>query len=348
MQKKNSFLDKIKTIFRITNSIFSFIRFLIIILLFVLTFNFLFTIDFETLKSLPIKEKILYIFKYPTKFVYINKDSKNAMILISAIQQRYDIIKKHINETINKDNINNIKGRNKEYVDLQEEEGYVKQAISEGENLVILRFDGTVLASGNNDFGQCNISNWNDIYEIGAGVAHTVGLKKDETVVATGNNDYGQCNVSKWENIKAIGAGNFHTVGLKEDGTVVATGNNDFGQCNVSKWTNIIKIKVGENFTIGLQEGNKEFVVGKRTATMKAAIEKLKEEEIENMKKENIAEIKRDEKNEKDRLEREKLEKEMIIEEEQKREKTLKEETKKKEENKKLEIKELKVKEIEL
>ncbi len=345
---KKSIFDRIKTLFKITSSIFSFIRFLVIILLFVFIFNLLFTIDFDTLKTLPMKEKILYIFKYPTKFVQVKKDSKNAMILISAIQQRLDIVKKYINENINNSYRNNIKVRDKKLANLQEEEGYVKQAISEGENLVILRFDGTVLASGNNDFGQCNVSNWNDIYEIGVGVAHTVGLKKDETVVATGNNDYGQCNVSKWTNIKAIGAGNFHTIGLKDDGTVVATGNNDFGQCNVSKWTNIIKIKVGENFTIGLQEGNKEFVVGKRTATMKAAIEKMKQEEIERMKQENIAEIKKDEKNEKERLEREKLEKEMIMKEEQKREDILKEEAKKKDEKKKTEIKELEVKEIEI
>lgn len=33
-------------------------------------------------------------------------------------------------------------------------------------------------------------------------VAHTVGLKSDGTVVAVGSNDYGQCNVMEWGNIK--------------------------------------------------------------------------------------------------------------------------------------------------
>ena len=33
---------------------------------------------------------------------------------------------------------------------------------------------------------------------------YTVGLKFDGTVVATGNNDDGRCDVQDWENIKVI------------------------------------------------------------------------------------------------------------------------------------------------
>ena len=68
---------------------------------------------------------------------------------------------------------------------------------------------------------------------------HTVGLKADGTVVAVGNNDYGQCDVSDWTNIVAVSAGVYHTVGLKADGTVVAVGYNKYGQCDVSYWTDI-------------------------------------------------------------------------------------------------------------
>jgi alpha-tubulin suppressor-like RCC1 family protein len=68
-----------------------------------------------------------------------------------------------------------------------------------------------------------------------------VGLKKDGTVVATGDNKYGQCDVSDWKNIIAISAGDLHTVGLKKDGTVVAAGDNEHGQCDVSDWMNIKK-----------------------------------------------------------------------------------------------------------
>ncbi|MEE1283509.1 MAG: hypothetical protein UHK54_01475, partial [Acutalibacteraceae bacterium] len=57
---------------------------------------------------------------------------------------------------------------------------------------------------------------------IAAGVNHTVALKSDGTVVAVGDNEYGECNVSGWKNIASVSAGFHHTVGLKTDGTVIA------------------------------------------------------------------------------------------------------------------------------
>lgn len=77
---------------------------------------------------------------------------------------------------------------------------------------------------------------WNHIIDVAAGSCHVVGLKEDGTVVAAGNNIYGQCNVSDWTDIIAVFAGDFHTVGLKGNGTVLATGNNNHNQCNVSSW----------------------------------------------------------------------------------------------------------------
>lgn len=56
---------------------------------------------------------------------------------------------------------------------------------------------------------------------IGAGGYCTIGLKTDGTVVAVGNNKYGQCDVSDWADIVAISAGNDNTIGLKTDGSAV-------------------------------------------------------------------------------------------------------------------------------
>ena len=75
---------------------------------------------------------------------------------------------------------------------------------------------------------------------VSAGYYHTVGLKSDGTVVAVGNNDDGQCDVDDWTDIVAVSAGYYHTVGLKSDGTVVAVGNNANGQCDVADWTDIL------------------------------------------------------------------------------------------------------------
>jgi alpha-tubulin suppressor-like RCC1 family protein len=75
--------------------------------------------------------------------------------------------------------------------------------------------------------------------QVAAGYAHTVGLKSDGTVVAVGDNFYGQLNVGSWKDIEQMAAGRHHTVGLKSDGTVVAVGDNGFGQLNVGSWKDI-------------------------------------------------------------------------------------------------------------
>jgi hypothetical protein len=71
------------------------------------------------------------------------------------------------------------------------------------------------------------------------------GVRSDGTVVAVGWNDYGQCNVADWTDIIQVAAGSEHTVGLKSDGSVVAVGRNYHGQCNVADWTDIIQVAAG-------------------------------------------------------------------------------------------------------
>lgn len=116
-----------------------------------------------------------------------------------------------------------------------------------------LKSDGTVIATGNNDDGQCDVEAWQDIVTISAGQNHTVGLKSDGAVIATGRNNYGQCVVEAWQDIVAVSAGNSHTVGLNSDGTVIATGDNDDGQCDVDDWQDIVAISAGFFHTVGLK-----------------------------------------------------------------------------------------------
>ena len=59
---------------------------------------------------------------------------------------------------------------------------------------------------------------------VAAGFCQTVGLTSDGTVVAVGWNDFGQCEVGSWTDIVQITVGHVHAVGLKTDGTVVAMG----------------------------------------------------------------------------------------------------------------------------
>jgi alpha-tubulin suppressor-like RCC1 family protein len=130
-----------------------------------------------------------------------------------------------------------------------------------------LKTDGTVVAVGDSDDGECDVSSWTNIKQVSAGYIHTAGLKTDGTVVAVGYNVYGQCNVSSWTNIKQVSAGNSdsgasHTIGLKTDGTVVAVGFNDYGQCDVYSWTNIKQVAAGKNYSIGLKTDGTVVAVG--------------------------------------------------------------------------------------
>lgn len=70
-----------------------------------------------------------------------------------------------------------------------------------------------------------------------AGSYHSVGLRADGTVVAAGRSEAGQCDVGRWHDIVAIAAGAAHTVGLRADGGVVATGSNSHGQLEVGAWS---------------------------------------------------------------------------------------------------------------
>ncbi len=92
------------------------------------------------------------------------------------------------------------------------------------------------------------------------GSGHVVGLRNDGTVVAVGDNEYGQCNVDDWDNIVAISAGDWHTVGLKADGTVISTrpfdrkGISTISACDVDKWSDIVAISAGCGITLGLKK----------------------------------------------------------------------------------------------
>jgi len=85
-----------------------------------------------------------------------------------------------------------------------------------------------------NRSGEINVTEWTDIIQVAA-TGHTVGLRADGTVVATGQNAYGQLTSATGQ-ISSRWRRGYHTVGLKADGTVVAVGYNGYGQVNVDAW----------------------------------------------------------------------------------------------------------------
>ena len=132
-----------------------------------------------------------------------------------------------------------------------------------GYHTAAVREDGTVMAVGSNEYGECDVSGWTDIVAISAGTHHTVGLKADGTVVAVGWNEHGECNVSDWSDIVAISAGCSCTVGLKADDTVVTVGDIWFDQSNVSDWRDIVAVSAGESHIVALKADGTVIVIGK-------------------------------------------------------------------------------------
>lgn len=127
-----------------------------------------------------------------------------------------------------------------------------------GFHTVGVKSDGTVVAVGPDDDGECNVSVWTDVVAVstvsGLGGRYTLGLKSDGTVLYAGSDLYGQRDiVTDWTDIVAVSGGTFHIVGLKSDGTVVAVGSNSEGACDVSDWTDIVAISAGAYHTVGLK-----------------------------------------------------------------------------------------------
>ena len=131
-----------------------------------------------------------------------------------------------------------------------------------GRHVVALNKEGTVVAFGDNQAGQCDVFSWTRVAGISAGNAHTVGLLIDGSVNAVGANDQGQCNVGNWNDIVGICTGGKHTIGLKENGTVVATGDNSFGQCDVDHWKDIVAVCADRTHTVGLKYDGTVLAVG--------------------------------------------------------------------------------------
>ena len=116
--------------------------------------------------------------------------------------------------------------------------------------------------SFNLDEEEREIRSWKVLVSLSVVLGRTVGLRADGTVLAVGENEHGECNVKTWRDIVAVACGEDHTVGLRADGTVAATGANEEKQCDVGAWKNIVSIACGKDCTIGLRSDGKVVVAG--------------------------------------------------------------------------------------
>jgi alpha-tubulin suppressor-like RCC1 family protein len=96
-----------------------------------------------------------------------------------------------------------------------------------------LRVDGSLVAWGDNTYGQLNVPSGNDFVMAEGGIWHVVALRADGSLAAWGRNQHGETNVPAGNDFIAVGAGQEYSIALKDDGTIVAWGNNEHGVLNV-------------------------------------------------------------------------------------------------------------------
>lgn len=117
---------------------------------------------------------------------------------------------------------------------------------------VARRSNGTVLACGDDSFGQCGVNEWRNVRSVCAGAYHTVALFEDGTVAAVGRNDESQCETQDWSNIVSITAGDYATFGLKADGSIECCGYNDYYM--LTDWPKVSAISGGSYALAALRE----------------------------------------------------------------------------------------------
>ena len=96
-----------------------------------------------------------------------------------------------------------------------------------------------------------------NVVALAVGDGQELALKRDGTVVAWGNNHYGEANVPKGlTDVVAIAADEHLSLARKRDGTVVAWGGNYFGQTSVpAGLSNVVAIASGWQFGLALTTG---------------------------------------------------------------------------------------------
>ena len=93
-----------------------------------------------------------------------------------------------------------------------------------------LRADGSVLACGDDSFGQCAVGALHDVTAVAAGAYHTAALHRDGTVSALGRNSEHQCDTAAWRDVTAIAASDYATFALTKEGRLLCTGFYDYGE----------------------------------------------------------------------------------------------------------------------
>lgn len=145
--------------------------------------------------------------------------------------------------------------------------GAAKVAAGDDHSLA-LRSDGTVVAWGVNNLGQCEVpAGLHEVVDIAAGYRHSLALRSDGSVVGWGQNEHGQANGSAaGMNLMAVAAGCGHSLALTVDGRIVGWGRNHAGQRHMQDLSGVVAIAAGGAHSLALKADGSVSARGANTA----------------------------------------------------------------------------------
>ena len=126
------------------------------------------------------------------------------------------------------------------------------------DHCVAVKSDGTVVATGKNSDGECNVSSWRNIVAVACERGSTVGLTAGGRVVYAGTKFHKQNQCTWWRDIKEIAISSGVVYGLCHDGTVMATsetsnGVNSSRMLDVTTWSGIQSIRSSDGTILGIR-----------------------------------------------------------------------------------------------
>jgi hypothetical protein len=122
-----------------------------------------------------------------------------------------------------------------------------------GSHSLALRSDGSIVGWGDDQYGQATPPAGNDFVALAAGSRHSLALRADGSIVAWGDNSNGQSDPPPGNDFIAIAAGILHSVALKSDGGIVAWGRDTFGQSSPPAGNDFVAIAGGGMFSLALK-----------------------------------------------------------------------------------------------
>jgi PKD repeat protein len=123
---------------------------------------------------------------------------------------------------------------------------------------IALRADGTIVAWGDNGYGQCNVPAGNGYGVIAAGSLHNLAVQygqQTNPVVCWGDNRFGQCIPPPPDEYTNVAAGDGFSTVATDVGKVYAWGDDTYGQTNVPSPNNYDLISSGTRHTLATTYG---------------------------------------------------------------------------------------------